>query len=444
MVAAEKILQVAKEENVDIIGLSGLITPSLEEMIHVAKEMERQNFKVPLLIGGATTSKIHAAVKIDPGYTSPVIHVRDASRAVGITSSLVSKDLAEPYINKVKKEYSKLREKYYSNLEDKNYLSLEDARNNALKLDWNNQTYYKPQFTGIRKFEDYSLEEISKYIDWTFFFHAWKLNGKYPEIFEDPIKGEEAKKLYQDAQELLAKIIENKMLEAKGVIGFFPANSNGDDIILYKDEQKTDILETLNFLRNQEEKQNDYPNLCLSDFITPKTSGKEDYIGTFAVTTGINLEKWTSKFEQDLDDYSSIMMKILADRLAEAYAELIHVNVRKKYWGYAPNEDLTLPSILKEEYQGIRPAPGYPACPEHSEKKKIFDIMDVESLGITLTENFAMYPAASVSGYYFANKNTQYFNVGKISKDQVKDYAKRKTTSVSEIERLLNANLNYK
>jgi 5-methyltetrahydrofolate--homocysteine methyltransferase len=444
MVSVEKILRIAKKENVDIIGLSGLITPSLEEMIYVAKEMERQNFSIPLLIGGATTSKIHAAVKIDPSYTSPVIHVRDASRAVGVTSNLVSTDFAQPYICKIKKEYSKLREKYYSNLEDKNYLSIEDARTNALKLDWDNETFYKPQFTGIKKFEDYALEEISKYIDWTFFFHAWKLNGKYPEIFDDPIKGKEAKKLYNDAQDLLSKIIKNKMLKAKGVIGFFPANADGDDIILYKDEQRKDILETFNLLRNQEEKKNEYPNLCLSDFIAPKTSGKEDYIGTFAVTTGLNLEKWISKFEQNLDDYSSIMIKILADRLAEAYAELLHLNVRKKYWGYVADENLSLSSIFKEEYQGIRPAPGYPACPEHSEKKKIFNIMNVESLGITLTENFAIYPAASVSGYYFANKNTQYFNIGKISEDQLKDYAKRKNTSVSKIERLLNANLNYK
>ncbi len=443
MVPTDKILQKAKEENVDIIGLSGLITPSLEEMIHVAQEMERQNFKVPLLIGGATTSKIHAAVKIDPNYSNSVIHVRDASRAVGVTSSLVSEELSIDYIEKAKEEYQVLRDKYYSNKEEKEYISLDAARANALKLNWEDQEYYKPQFTGIKKFENYSLEEISRYIDWTFFFHSWKINGKYPAIFNDPVKGEEAKKLYDDAQQMLKEIINKKMLQANGVIGFYPANSNVDDIILYKDKNRTEQLEILNLLRNQELKKKGYPNLCLSDFVAPVSSKKEDYIGLFVVTAGINLEKWTSVYEKDMDDYSSIMLKILADRLAEAYAELIHEEVRKDYWGYCPEEKMGISAILKEEYQGIRPAPGYPACPEHSEKGKIFELLEANSLSIELTENYAMYPAASVSGYYFANKNSQYFNVGRMSKDQVEDYANRKNLDVTEVERLLNANLNY-
>ena len=444
MVPAEKIIQVAQDENVNLIGLSGLITPSLEEMVHVAKELERKNINIPLLIGGATTSKIHTAVKIEPQYSAPVIHVLDASRSVGVASKSLSKQWSKPFFDEVKEEYNQLRNKFYDNKDQYVFISIEDARANALKLDWNNEPVYKPKFLGCRYFEKYSLSDIAEYIDWTFFFHAWKINGKYPQIFDDPVKGKEAKKLYDDALLVLKEIMDKKMFVANGVIGFYPVNSEGDDVIVYTDENRKEENDKLYFLRNQQLKKEGYPNLCLSDFIAPKSSGKTDYIGAFAVTAGINLEKWTAEAENDLDDYRSIMLKILADRLAEAFAEIMHERVRKEYWGYDPTEGLSIQSVLKEEYQGIRPAPGYPACPEHAEKQTLFKLLGAESMGISLTENFAMYPAASVSGYYFANPNAQYFNVGKISKDQLTDYAKRRGQSVEETERLLNANLNYK
>jgi len=442
MVPAAKILQTAVDENVDIIGLSGLITPSLEEMVHVASEMTRLEMNVPLLIGGATTSEIHTAVKIDPNYAPPVVHVKDASKSVGVVAALISSDQKEKYARDVKKKYSSARQKHEKSKLEGKFVSLEEARNNKIEIDWENSPVYKPLFTGNKVFTDYDLAEIHRYIDWTFFFHSWRINGKYPAIFDDPVKGEEAKKLYDDANRMLDNIINKKMLQANGVIGFYPSASIQDDVELSLDGKR---VTNFRFLRNQQEKPANVPNLSLADFIAPKDSGKEDYLGGFAVTAGIGLEKWVNQYEADNDDYSAIMIKILADRLAEAFAELMHHKVREVYWGYDQDEKLSTEEILREKYQGIRPAPGYPACPEHSEKKVLFDLLKAEkNAGISLTENFAMYPAASVSGYYFAHPQAQYFNLGRISLDQVEDYAKRKSLSVEEVERLLNVNLRYK
>ncbi|MCB0823854.1 MAG: methionine synthase [Bacteroidales bacterium] len=445
MVPADKILKAVQDENADLLGLSGLITPSLEEMVHVAKEMERMGLKVPLLIGGATTSEIHTAVKIAPNYHAPVIHVRDASKGVGVSASLISAEQKERYAAEINEKYAAIREQHESRKSESKYIPYDLAIQNKLNIQWKADQLYKPSFIGNRYFDDYPLDEISKYIDWTFFFHAWKINGKFPNIFEDPVKGEEAKKLYDDAEVLLNKIITEKRLTARGVIGFYPAASIGEDVEIYSDEKRSELKTTLRFLRNQQEKNPGIPNLSLADFIAPKSSGLNDYIGGFAVTAGIGLEHWTDKYEKDLDDYNSIMMKVLADRLAEAFAELIHKRVRKEFWAYAPNENLNPDQMLREEYQGIRPAPGYPACPEHSEKRVLFDLLNAEEKsGIKLTENFAMYPAASVSGYYFAHPMSQYFNLGKVGEDQVEDYAGRKVVSKQQVETWLNANLNYK
>jgi 5-methyltetrahydrofolate--homocysteine methyltransferase len=442
MVPAAKILQTTIDENVDIIGLSGLITPSLEEMVHVAKEMTRLKMKVPLLIGGATTSEIHTAVKIEPNYALPVVHVKDASKSVGVVAALLSDEKKEEFANDISAKYEALREKHEKTKLEGKFVSLDDARKNMINIDWEKSPVYKPSFLGNKYFDDFDLAEIRKYIDWTFFFHSWRINGKYPAIFDDPVKGEEAKKLFDDANMMLDEIVSKKMLQAKGVIGFYQAASLGDDI-----ELSLDGKQVINFcfLRNQQEKPDGTPNLSLADFIAPKSNGKEDYIGGFAVTAGIGIEKWVVQYEADNDDYSAIMIKILADRLAEAFAELMHHRVREEYWAYAPEENLSIEEIIREKYQGIRPAPGYPACPEHSEKRVLFDLLKAEEKsGITLTENFAMYPAASVSGYYFAHPQAQYFNLGRISKDQVEDYARRKNLLVEEVERLLNVNLGYK
>jgi len=445
MVPAAKILQSAIDEKVDVLGLSGLITPSLEEMVHVAKEMARLNLKIPLLIGGATTSEIHTAVKISPNYSQPVVHVKDASRSVGVVSSLLSPAQKEDFTKQVGEKFALLREKHEASKSEGKYLSLEEARRNKLIIDWENSPVYKPGFLGNKYFVAYPLEEIRKYIDWTFFFHSWRINGKYPAIFDDPVKGIEARKLFDDANEMLDKIIAEKRLQANGVIGLYPAASAGDDVELFLDENRKTLVKSFRFLRNQQFKENEVSNLCLADFIAPKNSGRHDYIGAFAVTAGTGLEKWVEKYEADNDDYGSIMMKILADRFAEAFAELMHAKVRKEFWAYASDEDFPIDEILHEKYQGIRPAPGYPACPEHSEKRELFDLLEAENhTGIFLTENFAMYPAASVSGYYFAHPQAQYFNLGKISKDQVEDYARRKNLSFEDVERLLNVNLNYK
>ena len=440
MVHAEKILDTAIRENVDIIGLSGLITPSLEEMCFVASEMERRGFKIPLLIGGATTSEMHTAVKIAPEYQQPVIHVRDASRATGVVASLISREAKSAFVDSINLKYEQLRQKHESTRAGVTYLSLDQARANRLKFDWTKYNPIKPSFTGVKYFYNYPLAEISEYIDWTFFFHAWKIAGKYPAIFDDEVKGVEAKKLFDDAQVLLKQIIEKQMVQANGVFGFFPANAVGDSVELTIDNH---TKKNLHFLRNQEEKENGIPNLSLADFIAPKEAGYSDYIGLFAVTAGIGIEKWVKEFEDQNDDYNAIMVKILADRLAEAFAELLHAKVRKEYWGYAKDEKLSIEEIIHEGYTGIRPAPGYPACPEHSEKGTIFSLLDANKSGINLTENFAMYPGAAVSGYYFANPEAQYFAVSRISKQQVEDYAVRKGLSVKEVEKLLASNLNY-
>jgi len=440
MVHAEKILDAAIREKVDIIGLSGLITPSLEEMSFVASEMERRGFILPLLIGGATTSEMHTAVKIAPEYSQPVVHVRDASRATSVVAALLSKDNKQPFVDSVKGKYAQLRHKHESTRAGVTYLSLSQARANHFETTWKNFKPYKPSFLGVKHLESYPLEEISKYIDWTFFFHAWKMSGKYPAIFDDPAKGTEARKLFNEAQVLLKKIIDEKMVQANGVFGFFPANATGDSIELSLEGNKKSML---HFLRNEEEKENEIPNLSLADFIAPANSGYSDYIGLFAITAGLGIEKWVKLYEDQNDDYNAIMVKILADRLAEAFAELLHEKVRKEYWGYAKDEILTIDEIIHEKYAGIRPAPGYPACPEHSEKGTIFNLLNAEQSGISLTENFAMYPGAAVSGYYFAHPEAQYFAISRISKEQVEDYAKRKNMTVKEIEKLLASNLNY-
>jgi 5-methyltetrahydrofolate--homocysteine methyltransferase len=443
MTPAEKILEEARRHGADIIGLSGLITPSLEEMIHVAKELERHQFNLPLLIGGATTSEIHTAVKIEPHYSAPVVHVKDASKSVGVAASLLSAENRNDFADSVRTRYRTLRESFDATA-SYTYVTLSEARKNRLKIDWTGYQPHKPTFTGEKLWVDYPLEEIRGYIDWTFFFHSWKMNGKYPAILKDPVKGKEAARLFEDANRMLDEIIGKKMLIARGVIGLYPCNAVGDDIEIYADHTRQKVLTTFRFLRNQQQKEEDRPNLCLADFVAPRDSDIADYMGCFAVTAGLGLEEWVAQYEQELDDYDAIMIKILADRLAEAFAELAHHQVRTRLWGYAPGEDLEVAAMIREEYQGIRPAPGYPACPEHSEKRVLFDLMDVtRQTGIELTENFAMYPGASVSGFYFAHPLSQYFNLGRISKDQVADYGRRKGMPADQVEKLLNTNLNY-
>jgi 5-methyltetrahydrofolate--homocysteine methyltransferase len=444
MVPTEKILQKAREINADIIGLSGLITPSLEEMVNVAKEMERQKFTVPLLIGGATTSKIHTAVKIEQNYSAPVVHVKDASRSVAVAGSLMNKEIRLNYENQIRSEYEELRKTYASSSSQVDYISLAEARKNAFKIDWQNSIITKPVFTGIKVFEDSDLKEIRQYISWVFFFVVWQLRGKYPDILRDPQMGSEAQKLFNDANAMLDQIIEENWLTAKAVVGFWPANSVGDDIEVYADETRSKILTRFINLRNQIKKSDNSPNYCLSDFIAPKDSGIIDYIGAFAITAGIGIEKKIEEFIQDHDDYNSIMLKALADRLAEAFTELLHLRIRREFWAYAPHEALNLDDLLLEKYKGIRPAHGYPACPDHSEKQQLFKLLNAEaSTGIQLTESFSMYPAASVSGLIFANPESKYFFVGKIGKDQVEDYAKRKGLEISVVESWLASNLNY-
>ncbi len=444
MVSAEKILQAAREEKADAVGLSGLITPSLEEMVHVAKEMQRVGLTIPLLIGGATTSEIHTAVKIDGQYSGPVVHVRDASKSIGVLSTLLSPDKKKKYAEEIKKKYESVRKQYETDKTSLQYITLKEARENSIKTVFNKEDIIKPQFIGNKYFYDFPLSELRDYIDWTFFFYSWKLGGKYPAILQDPVVGDEARKLFDDSQKILDDIISKKMIMARGVIGFYPCNSVGDDIELYDSEYATKKLMTLHFIRNQQKKEDNAPNRCLADFISPKETGVLDYIGCFAVTAGLGIEEWVTYYEQNLDDYNAILIKILSDRLAEAFAERLHQLVRKEYWGYDPDENLDIASILKEEYRGIRPAPGYPACPDHSEKKSLFELMDVEkNIGIKLTENYAMYPAASVSGYYFSHPDSHYFTTAKISRDQVADYAKRKNSSIEQVEKFLNFILNY-
>lgn len=442
MVPAEKILEAARRENVDVIGLSGLITPSLDEMVHFAKEMEREKMVLPLLIGGATTSRIHTAVKIDPVYSGPVVHVLDASRSVPVASELINPKTRANFQAKMKLEYTKMRKDHENRQQEKNYIKLPEARKNKVKIDWDKFVPYKPAFLGKKILLDFPLSEIREYIDWTPFFQTWMLAGRYPGIFDDSIVGVEAKKLFEDAQVMLNKIISEKRLHANGVFAFYQANSNDhDDVILYQDDKE---FAKLHFLRQQNKKAQNLPNFCLSDFIAPKSSGKQDYIGMFAVTTGVGIEKILEEYKVQQDDYSDIMVKALADRLAEGFAECLHAKVRKDFWGYASGEKLTNEQMISEEYDGIRPAPGYPACPDHTEKRTIFELLDAEkTTGIKLTESFAMYPASSVSGYYFSNAESKYFGLGKIEKDQVIEYSVRKGMPVEETERWLSPNLSY-
>ncbi|MFT6815147.1 MAG: 5-methyltetrahydrofolate--homocysteine methyltransferase [Sphingobacteriales bacterium] len=444
MVSATKILEEAKKHEVDIIGLSGLITPSLDEMIFVAEEMDRLDFTIPLMIGGATTSKIHAAVKIAPAYTKgPTIHVHDASRSVTVAGSLLSKSQKSAFVDAIKVEYKNLRDTHHKGKKVK-LISYDQAYSNRKKWDLKQDPISKPKTLGNVVFEDYSIEEIAEYIDWTPFFHTWELKGIYPRIFSHPNYGNEAKKVFNDAQELLKKLISNKSLKANGVIGIYPANSFGDDVIVYKDESKTEIITTFSMLRQQQSLTPGTPNISLADFIAPHDSGLTDYIGLFAVTTGIGVDDLVKTFEADHDDYNSIMVKALADRLAESFAELMHEKVRKELWGYQQDESLTKEELIKEKFRGIRPAPGYAACPEHTEKGKIFTVLDATaSTGIELTENFAMTPTAAVSGFYFAHPDSKYFTVGKIGKDQLESYAKRKEMTRKEAERWLAPNLGY-
>jgi len=441
MVPTEKILDTAVKEEVDIIGLSGLITPSLEIMADVAKEMERREMNIPLLIGGATTSKIHTAVKIDPEYSQPVVHVRDASLAVNVVSNLIAGN--KNYIEGIKNENEQIRQ-FQVQRKPKEYLKIEEARSDKLKIDWDNSPLYKPNFTGVKHLIDFPLEELRKYIDWTFFFLAWDMQGHYPQILDDEKQGEAARRLFAEAKELLDEIKENRMLQANAVFGIWPANADGDDIILYNDESRTTELGRFYHLRQQEKKRGGAPNLCLSDFIAPVGSGKKDYCGGFATTAGIGIEPWLEKFRKDHNDYKAIMLEALADRLSEAFAEMLHEKVRKEYWGYVPDENLSNEELIKVKYQGIRPALGYPACPEHSEKGNLFELLDAEKAGITLTEHFAMYPNASVSGQYFAHPESKYFSLGKVGPDQIADYASRKGVTVDFVEKFLPVNLNYK
>ncbi|MES2387595.1 MAG: methionine synthase [Bacteroidota bacterium] len=507
MTPADKILRTAREVNADIIGLSGLITPSLDEMVHVAKEMERQGFTIPLLIGGATTSRLHTAVKIAPHYSGPVVHVLDASRCVPVAGKLSSDKTRDEYFSEIKLEYAKLRADHAGRKRDKDYLSIADARANKPAINWAESPIYSPKFLGVKYFPDYDLAEIAEYIDWTPFFATWQLKGKYPKIFSDPVVGSEAKKLYDDAQAMLQKVIKGKLLKASAAFGLWPANAIGDDIVVYDyEEQITETncekhgthrqskfvprpksgstggsitvsvaaeavqalqnaylsahdakrlddlgallpaepLAVLHTLRQQGLKGKDLANTALADWIAPIDSGRTDYIGAFAVTAGIGIEKLVAEYEAAHDDYNSILIKAIADRLAEAFAELIHKRVRTEFWAYAPNEKGDVQAMIDEQYQGIRPAPGYPACPEHTEKRTLFDLLDVENnIALELTESYAMYPAAAVSGWFFAHPDSRYFGLGKIGEDQVIDYASRKGWTKEEAERWLGPNLAY-
>jgi 5-methyltetrahydrofolate--homocysteine methyltransferase len=444
MVPPEKILEEAKKQKVDAIGLSGLITPSLDEMVHLAKEMERQGFNIPLLIGGATTSKIHTAVKIDPVYTSgPVIHVLDASKSVPVLSGLLS-DKANDYAIEYRNEYFQLRESHSKRQAAKNLITLAEATDNALVTDWYSLKIKTPEFSGVRVFKGIDLYTVRNYIDWTPFFLTWEMKGKFPDILESDKYGTEATRLYNDAQEMLTKIVKEKWLSANAVMGLWPANATGDDIEIYEDESREDVLAKFHTLRQQGKKGKEIPNLALSDYIAPKESMIQDYMGAFVVTAGIGIERHLERFEKAHDDYSSIMLKAVADRLAEATAEYLHERVRKEFWGYGADENLSNEQLIKENYIGIRPAPGYPAQPDHTEKITLFNLLNVEeSIGVSLTESMAMSPAASVSGLYFSHPESKYFPIGKIQKDQVEGYAERKGMSIEEVEKWLAPILGY-
>ena len=440
MVPAEKIIEKAKEEQVDAIGLSGLITPSLEEMVHFAKEMQHEGLAIPLLIGGATTSRIHTAVKIDPHYDGTVVHVLDASKSVPVASNLISKDKRIVYHHSVKDEYQALRDDYEKRSTTKSYIAFEDAIRNKFTVDKSLITI-KPTLVGTKVFKGYSLNEIREYIDWTPFFSTWMLKGKFPKILEDRVIGDEAMKLFNDATEMLEDIVSNNLLQANAVIGLYPVKKSGEDIVVLDPSDQKQQISKFHFLRQQGKKGKNLPNLSLSDYIS---NDERDYLGVFAVTAGIGIEKLIARFEQEHDDYKVIMVKALADRLAEAFAELMHKKVRTEFWGYAKEEELNNEALIKEKYQGIRPAPGYPACPDHTEKRTLFDLLEVEKhTGIALTESNAMYPASSVSGFYMAHPESKYFGLGKIGKDQVEHYAERKGMTIQEVEKWLAPNLNY-
>jgi len=440
MVPAEKIIQAAIEHKVDVIGLSGLITPSLDEMVYIASELERQNLNFPLLIGGATTSKAHTAVKIDLKYKNAVVHVNDASRAVNVVSSLLG-DRNKEYVDDLKNDYSDFREKFLNRQVDKNYVSLEDARKDKFKIDWENEEIFTPNQLGIHVFENQDLEELIPFIDWSPFFRSWDLHGKYPNILEDEVVGEQAKELFADGQKILKKIVDEKLLTAKAIFGIFKANSNETDDILIYDKNNQEQVKFLT-LRQQVQKSKGKDYLALSDFIAPKSTGKTDYMGAFCVTTGFGTDELSNQYEKDNDDYNAIMVKAIADRFAEAYAEFLHKKVRTEYWGYANQENLSNEELIAEKYKGIRPAPGYPACPDHLEKHAIWDLLKVkENIGVYLTESLAMFPTAAVSGYYFGSPHAKYFGLGKITEEQVKEYSERKGISLREAKKWLSPNL---
>ena len=442
MVPPEKILESAIKHQVDVIGLSGLITPSLDEMIFVAQEMERQKIQIPLLIGGATTSKAHTAVKIAPVSSSPVIHVNDASRAVAVVSNLLSREQQTSYVEKIRIDYYQFREKFLQRSETKTYLSIADARANALRLDWENFRPATPKNLGAHTLKDFPLDRLIPYIDWTPFFRSWDLHGKYPEILSDSVVGIQATELFSDAQEMLNQIIVEKWLEARARFGLFPAYSQGDDIMICDPEDSQKVISKWLTLRQQLQKKAGQPHRALADYIAPASTGYSDYCGAFCVSTGFGTQEKAAAFEAENDDYSSIMIKALADRLAEAFAEYLHEAVRQNFWGYASDETLTYDDLISEKYKGIRPAPGYPACPDHLEKKSLWELLRVEeTIGVSLTESLAMWPAASVSGYYFAHPQAQYFGLGKITEDQLKDYSQRRGLPLHEARKWLNPNL---
>ena len=445
MVPPEKILEEAQKHQVDVIGLSGLITPSLDEMVYIAKEMQRLDFEIPLLIGGATTSRAHTAVKIAEQYENGVVHVLDASRSVPVVSTLINDTSRADFLKETYSEYTSLREGYLNRARKKEYLSLKDARTNKFQIDWKAADVYTPKKLGVHVIEDLDLKELLPYIDWTPFFQSWELHGKYPAILDDEVVGTQAQELFGDAQEMLEHILKEKWFVAKAVYGLFPANTseNFDDIEVYTDNTRTEVLETLLTLRQQGKKGAGKPNIALSDFVAPKSTGLQDYVGGFCVTTGFGVEEIASQYQNNLDDYNSILVKALGDRFAEAFAEYLHDKIRKEFWGYASSENLSNEALIREAYQGIRPAPGYPACPDHTEKRTLWRLLDVEkNIGVTLTESLAMWPTASVSGLYFSHPQSRYFGLGKITKEQVHDFAKRRGFTKEEAERWLQPNLN--
>jgi len=443
MISSEKILAAAKEQKVDVIGLSGLITPSLDEMVHVAKEMEREGFKLPLLIGGATTSRAHTAVKIAQHYSNPVVHVLDASRAVGVVSALLSDHQRGEFIKNNLLEHERARVAHENKRPSKPLLSLDEARRRRFRTDWKTVDVPAPAFTGLKVIDELPLREIRDYIDWSPFFHAWEIRGRYPALLDDPETGPRCRELFNDAQKLLDRLLDEKLIHGKAVYGFFPAAQICDDIELYTDDTRREILTTFHTLRQQMDKPEDQPNYALADFIAPKDAGRRDYLGLFALTTGLGVEDLAREFEKDHDDYNAILTKALADRFAEASAEWLHRQARLA-WGFGKDENLTNEELIKEQYRGIRPAPGYPACPDHTEKRLLFDLLRAEkNAQVSLTENFAMSPASSVSGFYFAHPEAKYFGVGMISRDQVEDYARRKGLDIPTVEKWLAPSLNY-